>query len=219
MLKKAKDLIKNAKKAIGNTLRQGQSLVKPEKLLEVADKVANNSAGQGSSLMENDIIIFPTSEADLKEQLIGVYFTDRQRKEDRPSIGLIVPVIREQRIITLRLFGGPFSRGYRNLNAAGTGPGDEMLYPTGQPAVDFRQSLASMYETWKAFLGKFVQVDARPVVPVWGLKDGVTPGTDGRFDPAKDYEKREQRIGEFSYVSKEAAEQALGAPLEEETTE
>lgn len=216
MIKKAKSLIDNAVAAVEKTLRRGQVFIKPAQIEEIAKNVANNTAGEGSSLIEGDYVVFPTDEEQLKKQLIGVYFTKSQRDNNRPSIGLVTEVVRNKRVITLRLFAGPFTRGYRKLNASGNGPGDEMIYPSGQPADDFRQSLASMYETWKAYMGKIVHVDARPAVKVWGLKDNVTVGPDGRFDPTKDYEPREQRIGEYSYASKEEVEAELGYKFDEE---
>lgn len=216
MIKRAKTLVANAVAAFANTVRRGQEAVKSDKLLEVAQQVTNNVAGEGSSLMENDYVVFPKDEEELKKQLVGMYFTKSQKDNKRPSIGLIVEVVRNKRVITLRLFSGPFTRGYRTLNAAGNGPGDEMLYPSGQPADDFRQSMASMYETWKSYCGKIVHVDARPAVKVWALKDGATPGADGRFDLKDDYTPRDQRIGEYSYSTQEAVETELGYKFDEE---
>lgn len=215
MIKKAKGLIENAVAAVEKTLRRGQIFIKADKVEEAAKSVANNTAGEGSSLMENDYVVFPADEEQMKKQLIGVYFTKSQKDNNRPSIGIVTEVVRNKRVITLRLFAGPFTRGYRKLNASGNGPGDEMIYPSGEPADDFRQSLANMYETWKSYCGKIVHVDARPALKVWGLKDNVTVGPDGRFDP-KDYEVREQRIGEYSYATQEEVETELGYKFDEE---
>lgn len=199
MLKNSSNLITSALKAVGGTLRRGQAIVKPEEIGQLAEKVSNSVAGESAGLMENDYIVFPKTEDELKAQLIGIYFTERQKKEKTPSIGLVVEVIRGGRVIALRLFAGPFTRGYRQLNAAGNGPGDDFIYPTGAPAEDFRQSMASMYDTWKLFLGKIVHVVARPTVKVWGLQNGAVMNEAGRFDDNQ-YEVRNQRIGEFEYV-------------------
>lgn len=209
-------MIVNAVAAFGNLVRRGQEVIKQKDVVKAAQDTANNVAGEGSSILEGDIICFPGNEDELKSQLIGMYFNQAQKQNNRPSIGLIVPVVRNKRITTIRIFGGIFSRGLRPLNAAGDGPGEGFVYPGGTPAEDFRQSLASMYETWKAFNGKFVRVDSRSNMDVWGLKDNVTPGADGRFDPEKDYEKRTQRIAEFSYVDQATVETELGYKLDEE---
>jgi len=208
-------MIANAVAAFGSMVRRGQEVIKAKDIVAVAQDTANNVAGEGSSILEGDIICFPATEDELKAQLIGMYFNQTQKTNKRPSIGLIVPVVRNKRIMTIRIFGGIFSRGLRPLNAAGDGPGEGFVYPAGEPAEDFRQSLASMYETWKSFNGKFVQVDRRSVMDVWGLKDNVTPDANGRFDPEKDYEKRQQRIAEFSYVDQAAVEAELGYKLDE----
>jgi hypothetical protein len=120
-----------------------------------------------NSLKTGDIIFMPKDDAQFEKWVIAQRFSDGQV---RPSIGLILPVLRKGTYIAVRVFSNAFSRGFRKLKTAavpaeGDNPGSpavfekEMTYPGGKPAQDFRDTPGSIKDCFRSLYGKVIKVD------------------------------------------------------------
>lgn len=207
----------------GAFLRAGQSI----KVGDVAIKAANDrpnvqTEGQGS-LQQGDIVIFPTTEEQLKSQLFAQTFSAEQKN---PTVGIVVLVKRDGKYVSIRLFPSVFTRGIRRVQDAEVVDEEgnlikpatwqqDMLYPEGAPAKEVRDTPGSIYNSLLPLLGKAVKVER---VDIFNDAQVVKPGV--VFEAGKrlndsDYTTGRRRLLAFEYTDipeEVTAETAAEAP-------